>query len=101
MRALLLATPILAGVLISSSLAAQADKLAGAPIVDVQPRTAGAPVQVQPRAAGAPVHVQPRAKDFYPHSPAREVEQERLSTFDAKQQKLDSALNKKLSICRC
>ena len=91
MRALLLSTPILAGVLISSSLIAQAEELAGAPIVDVQPRAAGAP----------PVHVQPRAKDFYSHSPASEAEQERLSTFDAKQQKLDAVLNRKLSICRC
>jgi hypothetical protein len=87
MRALFLATPILAGVLISNSMTAEADPLVG-------PATAPA--------AGAPVvHVQPRAKDFYPHSAASEAEQGKLSTFDAKQQKLNVALDKKLNICRC
>jgi hypothetical protein len=82
----LLATSILASILISSSITAEAGPMETAP----------------PPAAAAPtVHVQPRAEDFNPHSPASEAEQERLSTFDAKQQKLDAVLNKKLSICRC
>jgi hypothetical protein len=83
MRALVLATPILAGVVVLSNLNAQAEDLAGparairagAPIVDVQPGAAGTPT----------VHVQPRADDFYAHSPASEAEQARLSAFDAKQ----------------
>jgi hypothetical protein len=99
MRTLLLVTPILAGVLILSSLIARAEELArpasvvraGGPIVDVQPRADGAPT----------VDVQPRADDFHPHSAASDAEQERLSVFDAKQQKLDEALDKKLEICRC
>jgi hypothetical protein len=40
------------------------------------------------RFAEATVHVQPRSKDFSPNSSANEAEQKRLSTFDAKQQKL-------------
>jgi hypothetical protein len=70
MRALFLATPILAGVLISNSMTAEADPLVG-------PATAPA--------AGAPVvHVQPRAKDFYPHSAASEAEQSKL--FDVRRE---------------
>ncbi|MDT5131333.1 MAG: hypothetical protein QOE41_644 [Mycobacterium sp.] len=87
MRAFLLATSILAGSLISNCMIAQADPLAG---------SANAPPAEAPA-----VHVQPRAKDFHPHSAASETEQSKLSTFDAKQQKLDEALDNKLSICRC
>lgn len=87
MRTLLLVTPILAGVLILSSLIARAEELA---------RPASAV-----RAGGPIVDVQPRADDFHPHSAASDAEQERLSVFDAKQQKLDEALDKKLEICRC
>jgi hypothetical protein len=87
MRALLLTTPILVGVLIASSLIARAEELAG-PASAVR---AGAPI----------VDVQPRADDFYPHSAPSDAEQEKLSVFDAKQQKLDEALDKKLDICRC
>jgi hypothetical protein len=87
MRALLLATAILASILISNSGIAEADPLGGS--------AAALP-------AGAPtVHVQPRAKDFRPHSSASEAEQRRLSAFDAKQRKLEPALDKKLDICRC
>ncbi len=99
MRALLLATPVVAVVFMSNSVIAQSDERAGAASVV---RAEAPIVQVQPGAAGAPtVHVQPGAEDFYPHSEASEAEQERLSAFDAKQQKLDEALDKKLSICRC
>jgi len=87
MRAVLLAIPILAGILISNSPAAQAEPLAGS--------ATSAPAEAPA------VHVQPRAADFQPRSPASEAEQKRLSVFDAKQQKRDDALDNKLSICRC
>ena len=98
MRALF-ATAMFAAALISSNFVALADESAesasatrvGAPIIQVQPQAAGAPA----------VHVQPRAQDFSPHSEANEVEQGKLSAFDAKQNKLDEALDKKLNICRC
>jgi hypothetical protein len=82
----LLATSILASILISSSITAEAGPLETAP----------------PLAAAAPtVHVQRRAEDFNPHSAANRAEQRRLSRFDAKQEKLNEALDKKLNICRC
>lgn len=85
MRAVPLSTLIFAGVLISNSVTAEADPLAGpAP-------AAGAPI----------VRVQPRAQDYRPHSAANEAEQRRLSAFDAKQQELDAGLDNKLNICRC
>jgi hypothetical protein len=50
----------------------------------------------------APIgHAQPRAPDFTPGSSASQTEQNRLSTFDAQQQKLDEMLDRKLNICRC
>jgi hypothetical protein len=87
MRAVLLATPILASILLLNSLAVQAEPLAGS--------ATSAPAEAPA------VHVQPRADDFQPRSAASEAEQKRLSAFDAEQQKLDEALDKKLSICRC
>jgi RNA polymerase sigma-32 factor len=53
------------------------------------------------RVAEAIVHVRPRSKDCSPISPGNKAEQRRLSTFEAKRQKLDAALDKKLNICRC
>jgi hypothetical protein len=51
---------------------------------------------------GAPIgHLQPRAQQFSPHATVEQVEQQQMSTFDAKQQKLDEELDKKLNICRC
>jgi hypothetical protein len=87
MRALLIATPILASVLISISVTAEAGQRTG--LASAPP--AGAPI----------VRVQPRAEDFSPNSPANKAEQNRLSTFDAKQEKLDDTLDKSLNICRC
>jgi hypothetical protein len=81
----LLATSILAGILITSSIAAKAGPMETAP----------------PPAAPTTVHVQPRAGDFIPHSAASRAEQKRLSSFDAKQRKLDRALDNNLSIFRC
>jgi hypothetical protein len=78
----LLATSILASILISSSIPAAAGPLETAP-------------------PPALVHVQPQAEDFRPHSPANRAEQRRLSRFDARQAKRDKALNETLSICRC
>jgi hypothetical protein len=82
----LLATSILASILISSSIAAEAGPMETAP---------------PPAAASTVVHVQPRAEDFRPHSAANRAEQRRLSRFDARQKKLDKALDNNLSICRC
>jgi hypothetical protein len=82
----LLVTSILATTLFSQSMIAEADPL----------RSATAPL-----ARARIVHVQPRGEDFIPNSRANEAEQEKLSKFDAKQEKLDEALDKKLNICRC
>jgi len=82
----LLATSILASILISSSIAAEADPLETAP---------------PPAAAPTIVQVQPRAEDFRPHSAANRAEQRRLSRFDAGQTKRDKALDNNLNICRC
>jgi hypothetical protein len=87
MSAVLLATTVLGVVLVSNAMIVHADPLAGS-------------APSAPDAAPA-VHVQPRAEDFQPHSPASEAEQNRLSAFDAEQQKLDESLDKKLNICRC
>jgi hypothetical protein len=87
MRDLLLATATLASILISNSVIAEADPLGGS--------ATGLPAQAPA------VHVQPRAENFSPQSPASEAEQRRLSAFDAKQRKLDTALDNKLNICRC
>jgi len=83
---ILLAAPILASILISNSITANAGPL----------ETAPAPV-----ASASSVHVQPRAEDFNPHSPANRAEQARLSRFDAKQEKRDKALDRELSTCGC
>jgi hypothetical protein len=50
----------------------------------------------------APVgHVQPTTRGFSPNSTGNEVEQRRLSAFDAQQHQLDEMLDKKLNICGC
>jgi hypothetical protein len=50
----------------------------------------------------APIgHLQPRAPHFSPRSSAEQVEQDRMSIFDAEQNKLDQELGGKLKICRC
>jgi hypothetical protein len=83
MRYRLSAALIIVGILISSSFTASAGPLG-------------------PNVLPAPVgHFQPRAQDFAPGSTANRVEQNRLSTFDAEQKKLDEQLDKKLDICRC
>jgi hypothetical protein len=49
----------------------------------------------------APVgHLQPRAQQFTSQSPAEQVEQQQMSTFDAQQQKEDAELDRRLNICR-
>jgi len=49
----------------------------------------------------APIgHLQPRAQPFS-GSGAEQIEQERMSTFNAEQHKLDLELDRKLNICRC
>jgi hypothetical protein len=50
----------------------------------------------------APVgHLQPHAQAFSPSSTAEQAVQQKLSAFDAEQQKLDRQLDKSLNICRC
>jgi hypothetical protein len=85
MRPLTPAVLVVAGTVVSSTVIASANQLTEAP--NLPPAPIG--------------HAQPRAEDFAPRSPANQEEQDRLSTFDAQQQKLDEMLDKKLSICRC
>jgi hypothetical protein len=50
---------------------------------------------------GAPIgHLQPRAQQLVPRSAAEQAEQEKMSIFDAQQQKADEELDKRLNICR-
>jgi hypothetical protein len=57
---------------------------------------------IPPTVPPAPVgHAQPTARSFTPNSTADEIEQHRLSAFDAQQHQLDELLDKKLNICRC
>jgi hypothetical protein len=85
MRLLIPAMLIVTGAIASSSVIADANQLTEAP--NLPPAPIG--------------HAQPRADGFSPRSQANQTEQDRLSTFDAQQQKLDEMLDKKLSICRC
>ena len=49
----------------------------------------------------APIgHLQPRAQQFVPRSAAEQAEHDKMSNFDAEQQKLDEELDKHLNICR-
>ena len=57
---------------------------------------------IPPTVPPAPVgHMQPTTRTFAPDSTANAIERQRLSTFDAKQQRLDEMLDSKLDICRC
>jgi hypothetical protein len=50
---------------------------------------------------GAPIgHLQPRAQQFVSQSAAEQAEQQKMSSFDAEQQKMDEELDKRLNICR-
>jgi hypothetical protein len=85
MRKLIPATLIVAVTLVSSSVIANAGQLMD-----------------ESNLSPAPIgHLQPRASEFAPTSPANQAEKDRLSAFDAEQQKLDEMLDKKLNICRC
>jgi hypothetical protein len=71
--------------------------LFGSAMADADPLPS--PVTTVPQ---APIgHLQPRAHPISPSAPAEEIEQQRLSTFDAEQQKLDQQLDRSLNICRC
>jgi hypothetical protein len=49
----------------------------------------------------APIgHLQPRAQQFAPGSPAEQTVQDKMSSFDAQQQKADEELDQRLNICR-
>jgi hypothetical protein len=81
---------VFAGAVLFGSAMADADPL---------PSPLTSPVTTVPQ---APIgHLQPRAHQISPSVPAEEIEQQRLSTFDAEQQKLDQQLDKSLNICRC
>jgi hypothetical protein len=85
MRTTLLATAILLNALVLGGTASYADQL-----------TAPTPTVWQ-----APIgHLQPRAQQVSPNAPAEQAEQQRMSTYDAEQQKLDQNLDKRLNICR-
>jgi hypothetical protein len=50
----------------------------------------------------APIgHLQPRSGSVAPNSAAEQIEQEKMSRFNAEQRKLDEELDKRLNICRC
>jgi hypothetical protein len=50
----------------------------------------------------APIgHLQPRARQISPGSVPEQIEQQKMSAFDAEQRKLDEQLDKSLNICRC
>ena len=87
MRLNLLVTLALASTLaVSGSAAVFAQSIAGT--------TTGVP--------SAPIgHLQPRAQQFSSQSAAEQTEQQKMSIFDAEQQKLDEELDKRLNICRC
>ena len=66
---------------------------------DPLPSPVTSPVTTVPQ---APIgHLQPRAHQVSPGSAMEQIEQQRLSIFDAEQQKLDQQLDKSLNICRC
>jgi hypothetical protein len=50
---------------------------------------------------GAPIgHLQPRAQQFAPGSSAEQSVQNKISSFDAEQQRADEELDQRLNICR-
>jgi len=86
MRSILLVAAILSSVLI----------LSGASSLSPQP---GPLMTVY---GNAPIgHLQPHGGNFAPGSAAEQSEQDRMSSFDAEQRKLDEKLDKSLNICRC
>ena len=59
------------------------------------------PLMGSARVLPAPVgHAQPHAEGFTPQSGADRVVQDKMSAEDARQQKLDEMLDRKLNICR-
>ena len=74
----------LGGTLLASSVAVEAQSVAATTVP-----------------GGAPIgHLQPRAQQFAPGSTAEQAQQQKMSNFDAQQQKLDEELDKRLNICR-
>ena len=85
MRSLIPAALIVTCAIVSCSVIARAD-----------------PLGVAAKPWPAPIgHAQPRANEYSPSSQAEQAVQDRLSTFDAEQKKLDELLDKKLTICGC
>jgi hypothetical protein len=84
---------VVSAVVLGSAAGNAAGPMAGAPTTTVP---GGAPI-----AGGAPIgHLQPRAQQFSPSAPAEQTEQQQISAYDARQQKLDEELDKRLNICR-
>ena len=74
----------------------------GVVVIDSSPGNAGPLVNAPTRMPQAPIgHLQPRAHQFSSGSTPEQNEQQKMSAFDAEQQKLDEQLDKSLNICRC
>jgi hypothetical protein len=69
----------------------------GSAAVNAQPIGVSATTTPWPAPIG---HLQPRAQQFAPASPAEQSVQNKLSSFDAQQQKADEELDQRLNICR-
>jgi hypothetical protein len=86
MRSTLIIMVVLSTLAVSGSAAANAQSIAVS--------AAAAP-------GSAPIgHLQPRARQFAPDSPAEQTVQDKMSSFDAQQQKADEELDQRLNICR-
>ena len=85
MRATLLATAILVEAFVLGSAPGYAD-----PMTKPTPTVWQAPIG----------HLQPRSQGVSPNTPGEQAEQQRMSTYDAEQQKLDEQLDRRLNICR-
>jgi hypothetical protein len=74
----------------------------GVVIIDSSPGNAGPQANVSGPIPQAPIgHLQPRARQSSAGSVPEQIEQQKMSAFDAEQQKLDEQLDKSLNICRC
>jgi hypothetical protein len=84
--------PFLITLVLAGTLAVSGNVAVGAqPVADAATTVPEAPIG----------HLQPRAQRFSPGSPAERVQQQKMSAFDDRQQKLDEELDKRLNICRC
>jgi hypothetical protein len=76
--------------------------LVGFVVVDSSPGNAGPMANAPTPIPQAPIgHLQPRERQFSAGSAPEQIQQQKMSAFDADQQKLDEQLDKRLNICRC